>query len=311
VNPNFRTPYFFSYNVNLEKSFGNGAAVFQIGYVGNTARKLSVMLNINQFGQYAAAYPDFSSINQLNSAGTSNYNALQTTLRLRSWHGLSAQLAYTWGHELDEISAYRGAIPYDSTNLAAEYGNGDFDTRQNFSATLTWDIPGSEHGPKWLTHGWQLNSLMTFHGGQPLDEFRTGYDVIGNPFAGVSHAFSKSGVTWINPASFCLPAIDGGTTPCSGPNIFGGDLRRNQIYGPGFSDVDMSVFKNIPITERVRAQFRVEFFNLFNRINLASGVGATSPGSGIINDTIGDFNGAPGIGPGEAFNMQLGLKILF
>jgi hypothetical protein len=55
----------------------------------------------------------------------------------------------------------------------------------------------------------------------------------------------------------------------------------------------------------------VEFFNLFNHINLASGVGATSPGGGDITDTIGDFNGAPGIGPGEAFNMQLGLKILF
>jgi hypothetical protein len=71
------------------------------------------------------------------------------------------------------------------------------------------------------------------------------------------------------------------------------------------------VLKNIPITERVKAQFRVEMFNLFNHINLASGVGATSPGGGTITDTIGDFNGAPGIGPGEAFNLQLGLKILF
>jgi len=85
----------------------------------------------------------------------------------------------------------------------------------------------------------------------------------------------------------------------------------NQIYGPGFSDVDLSVFKNIPITERVKAQFRIEMFNTFNHINLASGIGATSPSSGVIADTIGDFNGAPGIGPGEAFNMQLGLKILF
>ncbi len=75
--------------------------------------------------------------------------------------------------------------------------------------------------------------------------------------------------------------------------------------------MDLSVFKNIEITERVKAQFRIEMFNVFNRVNLASGVGATSPGSGIINDTIGDFSGAPGIGPGEAFNMQLGLKILF
>jgi hypothetical protein len=92
---------------------------------------------------------------------------------------------------------------------------------------------------------------------------------------------------------------------------FLGTLRRNQIYGPGFSDVDLSVFKNIPITERFKAQFRIELFNTFNRVNLASGVGATSTSGGVIADTIGDFNGAPGIGPGEAFNMQLGLKILF
>ena len=53
-------------------------------------------------------------------------------------------------------------------------------------------------------------------------------------------------------------------------------------------------------------------FNLTNHINLASGSGAASPGgSGNITDTIGDFNGAPGIGPGEAFNMQLALKITF
>ncbi len=315
VSQNFRTPYFFNYNLNLQKSFGNGMAVWQIGYVGSEGRKLSVMLDINQFGQYAAEFPNYGGMNQLNSIGTSNYNALQSTLRLRAWHGLSSSFAYTWGHALDEISAYRGILPYDSTNLKAEYGNGDFDTRQNFSATITWDIPGSSRGPRWLSHGWAINSLMTFHGGQPLDEARTGYDIIGNPFAGISHAFQKTptftGVTWVNPAAFCLPAIDGGTTPCSGPNIFGGDLRRNQIYGPGFSDVDLSVFKNIPITERVKAQFRVEMFNLFNRINLASGVGATSPGNGAITDTIGDFNGAPGIGPGEAFNMQLGLKILF
>ena len=328
VNQNFRTPYFFNYNLNVQKSFGNGLAVWQVGYVGSEGRKLSVLLDINQLaggatvlnpitdlptseGNFISQYPNIGSINQLNSAGTSNYNALQSTLRLRAWHGLSTQIAYTWSHELDEISAYRGAIPYDSTNLNAEYGNGDFDTRNNFSATLTWAIPGSSHGPRMLTHGWSLNSLMTFHGGQPLDEYRTGYDIIGDPFAGVSHSFSKSGVTWINPAAFCLPAIDGGSASCSGPNVFGGTLRRNQIYGPNFQDLDLSVLKNFDITERVKAQFRVEMFNVFNHINLASGVGATSPGSGVISDTIGDFNGAPGIGPGEAFNLQLGLKILF
>ena len=147
-------------------------------------RKLSVMLNINQFGQYATLFPSYNAMDQLNSIGTSNYNALQTTLRLRAWHGLSTQFAYTWAHALDEITAYRGVIPLDSTNLKAEYGNGDFDTRHNFSAVFTWDIPGSSHGPRWLTHGWALNSLMTFHTGQPLDQVRPGLNVIADPFAG-------------------------------------------------------------------------------------------------------------------------------
>ncbi len=315
VNQNFRTPYFFNYNLNVQKSFGNGMAVWQVGYVGSQGRKLSIMLDINQLAGGAeiispitgnlttegalSQFPNYGGINQLNSIGTSNYNALQSTLRLRAWHGLTSQFVYTWAHALDEITAYRGVIPRDSTNLKAEYGNGDFDTRHNFSATFTWDIPGSSHGPKILTHGWQVNSLMTFHGGQPIDGVRTGFDQIANPFAGISHSFNKSGVTWINPNSFAPGAT------------FLGNLRRNQIFGPGFSDVDLSVFKNIPITERVKAQFRIEMFNTFNRINLASGIGATGPGSGVIADTIGDFNGAPGIGPGEAFNMQLGLKIIF
>jgi hypothetical protein len=315
VNQNFRTPYFYNYNLNVQKSFGNGMAVWQVGYVGSEGRKLSIMLDINQLpggGTIISPvtglattegrlpqFPNYGGINQLNSIGTSNYNALQSTLRLRAWHGLTSQFVYTWAHALDEITAYRGAIPRDSTNLKAEYGNGDFDTRHNFSATFTWDIPGSSYGPKILTHGWQVNSLMTFHGGQPLDGVRTGFDQIANPFAGVSHKFNKSGVTWINPNSFAPGAT------------FLGNLRRNQIFGPGYSAVDLSVFKNIPITERVRAQFRVEMFNVFNRVNLASGIGATNPGSGVIADTIGDFNGAPGIGPGEAFNMQLGLKIIF
>ena len=328
VAQNFLTPYFFKYNLNVQKSLGNGLAVLQVGYVGSEGRKLSLMLDINQFSQYGpcpsapdtCAFPNYGGINQLNSIGTSNYNSLQTTLRLKAWHGLTSQFVYTWAHNLDWLTAYRGAIPYDSSNPRAEYGNSDFDTRHNFSATFTWDIPGSSHGPKILTHGWAVNALMTFHGGQPLDGIRTGYDRIADPFAGVSHAFNKSGVTWINPAAFCVTPINGGPDygtqggcPNSSvaPDVFGGTLRRNQIYGPGFSDVDLSVFKNIPITERFKAQFRIELFNTFNRVNLASGIGATGPGSGVISDTIGDFNGAPGLGPGEAFNMQLGLKLIF
>lgn len=319
VNQNFHTAYFYNYNLNVQKSFGNGAAVWQVGYVGSEGRRLTVLLNINQpidangTLPFGGQYPNFGAINQLNSIGTSNYNALQTTLRLRAWHGLSSQFGYTWAHNLDEITAYRGVIPFDSYNLKADYGNSDFDQRHTFTGTLSWDLPGSSHGPNALTHGWNVSSALAFHGGQPNDQVRQGLDLVGDPFGGVSHSFVKTtaftGVQWVNPNAFPTPPAN--CAPITSDRRCYGTLRRNQIHGPGFSDVDLSVSKSFVITERFKAQLKAEMFNLFNRINLASGPGAFSYGSGQVTDTIGDFNGAPGIGPGEAFNAVLSLKLTF
>lgn len=311
VNQNFRAPYFFNFNLNAEKSLGN-YAVWQIGYVGSEGRKLSIMQNINQNGAFGAQYPNYGSIIQLNSDGTSNYNSLQTTFKIRSYHGFNAQFAYTYSHELDEVTEYRGAIPLDSFNLAQEYASGDFDTRHNFTAFFTWDLPGSSHGPRWLSNGWQVSSEITIHSGQPFNfdagTQRPGLNIVSNPFTGVSHTFNIGigGEQWVNPAAFCVPGAAG----CPGTTNPDGDLSRNAFYGPGFADVDLSVFKNIPIKERLRVQLRAEMFNVFNRINLATGAGSVGS-NGVVSDTIGDFNGAPGLGPGEPFNMQLAAKIIF
>jgi hypothetical protein len=319
VNQNFRTPYFFNYNLQVEKSLGS-AVVWQIGYVGSQGRKLSVMRNINQNGAFNAAFPNVGSIIQLNSIGTSNYNSLQSTLKVRSWHGITSQFVYTWAHALDEMTEYRGAIPLLSTNLKQEYGNSDFDTRNNFTALLTYNVPGASWGPKLLTHDWQLSSVLNFHGGQPFNPSgpdpsgtqRPGLNLLSDPFAGVSHAFSKNlpscscpGTQWVNPAAF----VSAGNDPVTGLPL-PGDLSRNKYYGPGFADVDFSVIKNIPLRERLKVQLRADMFNLFNRKNLATGAGSVG-GGGVINDTIGDFNGAPGLGPGEPFNIQIVAKIIF
>jgi len=320
VSPNFRTPYFFNFNLQVEKSFGN-VGVLQVGYVGSEGRKLNIISNINQNG----AFPQFGPILQLNTIGTSNYNALQTVFRTRNWHRLSSQFAYTWSHALDEISQYRGAIPDDFTNIRLDYGNGDFDTRHLFTVNFTYDVPNAPWATSGLTkrvfNDWQISAVTNFHSGQPTDELRLGLDLIGDPFKGVSHSFDKTvpGVQWWNPAAFCKP---GGTACPTGS----GNLARNKFAGPGFADVDFSLIKNVPITERVKVQLRADFFNLFNRINFASGVGTvgsacganpitgictTSSGFGQVTDTIGDFNGAPAIGPGEARNIQLVAKIIF
>jgi hypothetical protein len=231
---------------------------------------------------------------------------------LRAWHGVSSEFAYTWSHSLDEITAYRGVIPFDSYNLKADYGNSDFDIRHTFTGSVTWDIPGSSHGPRALTHGWAVNAMLAFHGGPPGDQVRPGLDIIGDPFAGVSHKFFKNpdgtaGVQWINPAAFTDPSC--GQVTSDGRCY--GTLRRNQVYGPGFKDVDLGISKSFNIKEQIKLHIKAEMFNLFNTINYASGYGPFGYGSGVISDTIGDWNGAPGLGPGEAFATVLSAKITF
>jgi hypothetical protein len=202
-------------------------------------------------------------------------------------------------------------VPHDSLNLGIDYGNGDFDTRHNFTSYLSYEIPGSSHGPRWLTHGWEVSTLISIHSGQPFNPYcgndpsgnqRPGCNVVGDPYAGLSHNFDRSigGTQWYNPSAFV--AVSNPSDP--------GNLGRNVLVGPGFADVDLSVIKNVTFKERLRVQLRAEMFNLFNRINLASGDNSVGS-NGVVSDTIGDFNGAPGIGPGEPFNMQLVAKIIF
>src|SRR3984893_13849479 len=334
VGQNFRDAYNYNYNLNIEKGLGK-SLLLQVGYVGSAAHRLLTTQDINQAtpsaaealavtpAQIAAAavaqqasrpyfaqFPDFGIINQIESNGNSNYNSFQAILKVREWHRFTSQFTYTWAHALDDMTAYRGAVPQNSFYIQGDHGNSDFDTRHNFTSLLNYDLPNPSHF-KPLLGGWQLSSLLSFHTGQPFNATtstdNTGTDegvqrpnLIGDPYAGVSHNFSKHGVQWVNPAAFAEPA----------PGTYG-NLPRNFLYGPGFADVDFSVIKNTKITERINTQFRVELYNLFNRTNLAPPSGGLGSGFGITADTIGDYNGAPGIGPGEAFNVQLGLKITF
>jgi hypothetical protein len=88
-------------------------------------------------------------------------------------------------------------------------------------------------------------------------------------------------------------------------------MQKDSVFGPGFASMDLSLFRNIPIKERLRAQFRAEMFNVFNHVNMAQPSAKVGSSLGLIGSTIGASSGQPGIGPGEPFNMQLALKLLF
>ena len=182
-----------------------------------------------------------------------------------------------------------------------------------FVGDVSYEVPGSQHF-KYFTKGWQVNSKFTFHSGLPFSVFTDDQtdgtlegtqraNQIGNPYQGAKQA--KVGGNWLNSAAFADPA----------PGAYG-TSRRNAYVAPGYGDVDLSIFKNTPITERVNSQLRFELFNIVNRTNFAPPLDSFQPNYSTIStlqlfDTIGDFNGAPGIGEGEPFNMQVALKITF
>ncbi len=340
VNQNFRTPYMLNYSLQVEKALGD-KVIAQIGYVGSEGRKLSLIGDINQSCGGApclglplnSRYPQFGSVYQISSAGTSNYNSLQAQVRTTSWHNLSGAIGYTWAHALDEITEYRGTPLDNAFNKHFDYGNGDFDTRHLFTVSMLYDVPKASWatGP-WATrlwNGWQFSTLTNFHSGQPSEDSLMGLDLIGDPYKGAIHSFIKGvGEQWWNGNAFAEP-IAGPLCPETNSG-FCGTVSRNKLYGPGFGSVDVSVIKNVPITERFKVQLRADMFNIFNRKNLASifgGVSAFSCGDiplngrlvcgtskggfGWVSDTISDSQAAPGIGPGEPFQMQLAAKIIF
>lgn len=336
VQRNFQTPYAEMFGLNVEQGLGK-AWQLNIGYVGTLSRHNLVLQDINQSAlgldsstatvsvngntftaqqasrPYFSQYPNFGIINQINTEAGSSYNALQVTLRSSAWHGLVSQFAYAWSHNLDDSSVFN-TIPQNSLNLSGDWGNANDDIRNHFAAYLNYSIPSLAHGPKVLTGGWEVNSILKFQNGEPVnvlsgqDNSGTGENedrasrigpALNSNRSLQQHAFAQ----YLNPSSFTDPAYGSY-----------GNLGRNQITGPGFGDVDLSLLKNFPIyKEAVRAQFRVEMFNVFNRINLAQPVNnlGNTGQFGQSTQTIGGSYGAPGIGSGEPYNTQLALKILF
>ena len=167
-------------------------SIFTLGYVGSESRKLISNIDINQAGlgttnlgtaaqnatrPYGKQFPNYGAINQVSSIGTSNYSSLQATLRTTNYHHLTSQFSYTWAHGLDILTQYRNANITNALNPKADYGNMDYDTRNSFVSYLTYTIPGGSHF-KALSNGWQANSLITFHSGQPYTIY-TGNDTSG------------------------------------------------------------------------------------------------------------------------------------
>ena len=232
VDQDFATPYVQNFNLNVQRQLAR-ATVLQVGYVGSIGTKLPLTRNINAplpnttgtaqaRRPFNALYPTFGSISLLETTATSSYNSLQISLTQNNWHGLSGTFAYTYGHAIDTSSEARNTLPANSYDIRNERGNSAFDVRHTFRGSFTYDIPVLFSAlPKRLTRGWQLNSILSFNTGTPIN-ITTGYnrslsgdgndrvDLIGDPFA------NTGGNRWLNAAAFSIPRSSTGAAVADG-----------------------------------------------------------------------------------------------
>jgi hypothetical protein len=261
----------------------------------------------------------------ITASSHSSYHALQTSLSGSVGRGGPAlQAGYTFGKSLDDVSGVLGGAgstgavaifsPQDPFNTPAEKGPSSFDVTHAFTLSAAQDLHLEDLGNqpdrlRLLSKGWQLLSISAITSGSPFTVYsgiqQTGAgtvgadrpDQIGIPDLSTAHSSTRLREDYFgrgadNASFFTIPiGIAGGTGPNSGRF---GTLGRNTFRGPAYYDFDFALIKTTPIgrresgLERADLQFRGEFFNVFNVVNL--GLPANTirgSGFGIISKTAG------------------------
>jgi hypothetical protein len=270
------------------------------------------------------------------SGGNSWYEGLQVSMRKRYSHGVVLTLAYTYsktlmeGYGRNEGDGINSNTYQDKNNRAAEKGRVGFDARQVLVSSFIYDIPA----PKMLATGfagaifagWQANGIVTLKSGLPFTVSQGNIINTGNapvrPDRASNGALENPTINqWFNPDAFQLVTCGNSALP---ELCHYGNSGMGILEGPGFKNVDFSMFKNFSITERTKLQFRGEFFNLFNTpqfnvpnrtLNTQGGFlpqraangSVTFPSQAGISGGIGSITSL--IAPMR--NIQFGLKLLF
>ena len=323
MDQNMVAAYYMQYNMGMQYSLAKDY-VIEANYVGTLGRKLLGIVNRNTYdgrasGAGSSARPNaiFNSDNARGNYYTSNYNALELTLRKRFSHGLLLNANYTYAKSLDELSdVFRGrngaVSATDVQNLKNDYGPSDFDIRHRVVVSTSYELP-IFHGNRWLG-GWTTNAIVSWNTGAPIGLFDTSSDsnkdgtridrpnfvgsgsvvdsatkkkVVGtrNPDGSITPGFYQYlDKAQFEPASRCLSSDAG----INNIDTHGGfwcnpNLGRGSIPGPAFANVDFGLSKSFKINERMAFRFDANFFDLLNHPNFqnpSSGGGGANCGGG-------------------------------
>ena len=325
-DPNVRPAVSNQWNFSVQRQFGDFTTL-QAAYVGQRNDHLVVAEAYLQKqllpngtvanSPYLAGNPvlqnEVGAVSATASDGNQSYNALQLTLQQRLANGLQGQIAYTWSKCMTDSTGFYGegaqassSSPYaqDLYNRAAEWGPCYYDATQYVTAYVTYDLPfgrGRAFGKDWnravdaVLGGWQVNGILTFHGGFPLtinasdnsgtNSFGARANCLGPAQVYGTQNSPSGGYQWFNPA-----------TSIYGPENQGsfGTCGVGTVRGPGLATADVSFVKIFQVTERQRLEIRSEFINFTNTpilqapdVNLGSTLGLIQSSQAARNIQFG------------------------
>jgi len=259
------------------------------------------------------------------SNGRMMYNALQAVFQKQQSNGLQYQVSYTYGKCMTNNSGYYGtwsgargsntASPYwqNIYDPQAEWSPCYYDEANNLTAYAVYDLPfgrGKKYGNDMnkavdaVIGGWTVSPILTLHTGFPQSLYNNGSDQTGTFSRGLrpdcngtntvygrrdATAAQGGGILWFDPSNYANAAGFGTCSP-----------QVSQLRGPGFYNWDISLQKNFHITERFKLQFRSDFLNAFNRVNLAA------PNTTVATSTTGVISASQ-----PARNIQFALKLYY
>jgi hypothetical protein len=324
VTPNLKTGYTQNYNFAVQQELGSNFAM-EVAYVGSVSHDLSYQVgNINRVNHATGnnfVTPNLGQIIAIFNSGVGNYNSLQAKLTKRVSHNLNFQASYTFAHSIDNgpapfnLGHVNNDNPQDPRNLRAEIASSDNDIRHNFIFSGLYRLPvgrGQTFFSNWgraqelILGGWQINSIFNMHAGAPVniirsnngDKFYSGLrpDVVANPTLPKDQRTLDK---YFNTAAF-----DTSRFTCQTCDPFAsGNAGRNLLIGPGFINLNFSLFKEFAITERAKLQTRFETFNTLNTPHFQN------PNGDMGNPSL--FGKIPHQTNGDMRVIQLAAKVIF
>jgi hypothetical protein len=336
VDPNFKDANVQSWNLNIQQEL-NSRTSMMVGYFGNKGTHLENDINVNQttvlgqvgsgttntalpFQKLSTSSPILpgaalaSNMTEHESGSNSIYNALWVTATQKTSHGLQFNASYTYSHSIDEASRnLEGIVFQNSTNIFASRASSDFDARHRFVANAIYDLPFAGNR---LVSGWEIAPILTLQSGNPFTiavNNSSAINGVSNTVTpNVSAPLQVSGNPlgqWIaNPGVISFPV-----------NSFG-NVGRNAVVGPRFTNLDLTLAKNTKLTERLNLQFRCDAFDIFNHPNY----GQPGPQSGgflaavvspatLGNNTFSTITSTrfPTGDSGSSRQLQFALKLMF